>query len=70
MKSNCLAFGKPKKPTSPQEIPAPKKSPPDIIPGTDPEEPILPAEPDFIPEEDPFETPPPFEIPPPRERLS
>jgi hypothetical protein len=67
MKSNHMAFGKPKKNIPPQEIPAPEKTLPDISPVTDPEEPVLPAEPDFIPEEDPSETPPPYELPPPGE---
>ena len=67
MKNKYQIMGKPKKTISPEEIPAPDKHAPDIIPQADPEEPVLPAEPDFIPEEDPYDTPP-YEVPTPSER--
>lgn len=54
-----------KKITPPDEVPSPGKHP-EVVPQSDPEEPVLPEEPDFEPEEDPYETPP-FEVPPPGE---
>lgn len=60
-------MAKPKKNTPPEEIPEPAKIPPEFVPETDPENPVLPTEPDFVPEEDPLETPPPSEIPAPGE---
>lgn len=59
-------MGKQKKIPKPGETPSPQKQP-EILPGNDPEEPVLPVEPDFVPNEDPFETPPPYEVPPPGE---
>lgn len=54
-------------PDKPSEKPLPVKHP-EIKPGIDPDNPVIPPEdPDIIPDEDPFESPPPFEIPPPAE---
>lgn len=57
----------PKRNIPPEEIPEPPKTHPEIVPQSDPEEPVLPVEPDIIPDEDPFETPPPYEVPIPGE---
>ena len=67
MKINYITMEMPKRIKTPEELPQPEKTSPDILPARDPEEPVLPVEPDFIPDEDPDETPPPFEIPAPGE---